>query len=308
MRFLVLIIVSLALAGGVIFFMIGQKTAPKVQVADGHYVLVSRVDVQPGTFIKTTDMLAWVELPAGKYSEEQQAKFLRKDATNAAEFDGAVARSFIAKNEPIVRTNVVTPKEGGFMSAVLYPGMRAVSVAVNLVSGNAGFIFPGDRVDLLLTHEVDDGNGTKSYATETFIEDVRVLAIDQKLNNPERQAFIPKTVTLEASPKQAEEILVAEELGKVSLILRSMGNVSFSEVQKPSSKGYTRDREVSKIITATKPNLQSGVITVTRGNTTQTISVEYVEEDTRYNNSIETNAGVEAIDSQDIKFGNSGAN
>ena len=279
MRFLVLIIVSILLAVGVIFFMVGQKQ-PATQVEDGHYILISNVDIEPGSFIKSGEQFTFVALDDSKYDDKEKSQFMRKAETKLSDIDGAVVRSFIKANEPVFRKKLVTPQEGGFMSAVLYPGMRAVSVGVNLVSGNAGFIFPGDKVDLLLTHEVDDEAGKQSFATETFIEDIRVLAIDQKTSNPDRQAFIAKTVTLEVTPKQAEAVLVAEELGKISLILRSMGNVTFNGIDSAIAidsnerKGYTLDNDVSKIITHQNPMINSGSVTVTRGRTTEKITVE----------------------------------
>lgn len=274
MRFLVLIVVSLILAAGVVFFMLGQKRAPVAKVEDGHYVLLSKKDIPAGAFIKTADQFYWLEVDEDKYSDEDKELLLRKETTNLADFEGAVARSFLNKNEPVERSKLVTPKEGGFMSAVLYPGMRAVSVGVNLVSGNAGFIFPGDRVDLLLTHEVTDEEGSNSFATETFIEDIRVLAIDQKVSNPDRQAFIAKTVTLEVTPKQAEAVLVAEELGRISLILRSIGIPDASKDVPAFEKGYTMDDDVSKIITHQKPAANRGSVTITRGRSKENVTVD----------------------------------
>ena len=276
MRFLVLIVVSIVLAVGVIFFMAGQKQ-PVAQVEDGHWVLVSRMDIEPGSFVKSGEQFSWQQIDDSKYEEKEKSQFMRKAETKLEDIDGAVVRSFIKANEPVLRKKLVTPQEGGFMSAVLYPGMRAMTVGVTLVSGNAGFIFPGDKVDLLLTHEVDDESGKQGFATETFIQDIRVLAIDQKTSNPERQAFIAKTVTIEVTPKQAEEVLVAEELGKISLILRSMGSVTFTGVDtidmNESTKGYTLDNDVSKIITHKNPIVNSGSVIVTRGRSTENVTV-----------------------------------
>src|SRR5262249_33221826 len=137
--------------------------------------------------------------------------------SKAADFTGAVARRAIIKGEPIQKNLLVKSNEGGFMSAVLEGGKRAVSIAVDSTSGNAGFIFPGDRVDLILTHAVTKQT-VQTRASETFVEDVRVLAVDQMIDNPEnKSAVLAKTVTLEVSPKQAEEINLAKDLGKISL-------------------------------------------------------------------------------------------
>jgi pilus assembly protein CpaB len=103
--------------------------------------------------------------------------------------------------------------------------MRAVSIAVSPTSGNAGFISPGDRVDLIVTHRIHvDGstnNLTGTVISDTFIRDVRVLAVDQQLENADNQAILAKTVTVEVTPKQAEQITVATDLGKISVMLRS---------------------------------------------------------------------------------------
>jgi pilus assembly protein CpaB len=107
-------------------------------------------------------------------------------------------------------------------------------------------------VDLILTHKVPGG----MLASETFVEDIRVLAIDQMLDNPENKAMIAKTITLEVSPKQAEMINVAESLGSISVILRSLSNSTLDAptpkpVQvEPRSEGdnYSTDSDVSKFM------------------------------------------------------------
>ena len=233
--------------------MSGGKTKP---VDDSNFVLVTRFDIQPGTFIKVNEHLAFADL-SGK---PEKPEWLRKKDINVMNFEGAVVRSLLKAGDPLDKSKVVTPKDGGFMSSVLYPGMRAISVAVNVVSANAGFIFPGDRVDLLLTHEIGNDDGQKSHVTETVSENVRVLAIDQQVNNIDNKAFVPKTVTLEVTPKQAEEILVSQELGKISLILRSQGS---SETL--TEKTFTRDSDVSKVIHNSRPSVEATEVTVTRG-------------------------------------------
>ena len=151
--------------------------------------------------------------------------------------------------------------------------------------------FPGDFVDLILTHSVQTSQ-SPVRASETFIENVRVLAVDQMLTNPDNKAVLAKTVTLEVSPKQAEEINVAKDLGKISLSLRSLANhpeiaatptkptekpiETFDDVLRAASKekldaeaavepnSVTRDTDVSHIIT---PNGGANMrVHVIRGN------------------------------------------
>lgn len=261
MRYLILVVVGLVLAVGVAMMLAPKKQAQNPE-NDGEKVLTARGDLQPGSFIIVANHINFVDMD----EKDIKPNYLQKKNVNLAEIDGAVVRNLIKAGEPIEKEKIVTPKEGGFLSAVLYPGTRAISVGVNVVSANAGFIFPGDRVDLLLTHSVNSMDGGKSYATETFVENIRVLAIDQQVNNPDHKALIPKTVTLEVTPKQAEKILVAEEIGKISLILRSSGSVSFNNVTDVKSQTYTRDSEVSKILGGSGGAAYD--VTITRGKST----------------------------------------
>jgi pilus assembly protein CpaB len=256
MRYAILVVVGLVLAVGVAMMLKTPKTDTPEE--DGNKVLVAKVDLQPGTFIVVANHIDFVAMK----DSEIQPNYLQKKNVNLADINGAVIRNLIKAGEPLQKEKIVTPKEGGFLSAVLYPGTRAISVGVDVVSANAGFIFPGDRVDLLLTHSVDQGDGKKSFASETFLEDIRVLAIDQQVNNPENKALVPKTVTLEVTPKQAEKVLVAQQLGKIALILRSSGSVTFNDITNVESQTYTRDSEVSKILSGGGGDVD---VTITRG-------------------------------------------
>lgn len=251
---MILIVAVGALFAILTAMMLGGKEPAKVD--DSEFVLITKVQIQPGTFIKANDHLAFVD----KRKEDPQPEWIRKKNTDLTQFEGAVVRSLLKAGEPLDRSKVVRPDEGGFMSSVLYPGMRAISVGVNVVSANAGFIFPGDRVDLLLTHEVEIAENEKTHVTETVVESVRVLAIDQQVKNVDNKAMIPKTVTLEVMPKQAEEILVAQELGKISLILRSQGGSQII-----TEKTFTKDSDVSKLLGQSRPSGDASTVSVTRG-------------------------------------------
>jgi len=181
-------------------------------------VLVAAADIPAGTFVRADANLIMVDWPKDNITPGM----ITSATAKTADFNGAVARRAITKGEAIQANTLVRSTEGGFMSAVLEPGKRAVSIAVDATTGNAGFIFPGDRVDLILTHTFNKTANNEMRASETFIENVRILAVDQSLDNPENKAILAKTVTLEVSPKQAEEINVAKDLGKISLSLRSL--------------------------------------------------------------------------------------
>jgi len=147
--------------------------------------------------------------------------------------------------------------------------MRAVSVPVTVTSGISGFVFPGDQVDILITHPLPATNGkaegVQRQASETVLHDVRVLAVDQKLESKGGEAIVAHTATLEVTPKQSEVIAVASEMGKLSLSLRSLTTPPGEETtadstDNPGSGTFTLDSEVSQLL-ARKDN----TITVLRG-------------------------------------------
>lgn len=181
--------------------------------------IVASTDIAAGQFVRSDAQLVLADWPKESITDAM----LTNANSKIADFNGAVARRAFAKGEPILKNQLVRSSEGGFMAAVLDGGKRAVSIAVDSTTGNAGFIFPGDRVDLILTHAISRQT-VQSRASETFVEDVRVLAVDQRLDNPENKAVLAKTVTLEVTPKQAEEINLAKDLGKISLSLRSLAS------------------------------------------------------------------------------------
>jgi pilus assembly protein CpaB len=142
---------------------------------------------------------------------------------------GAVIIAPTPAGEPVRRTALLTPGQEGFLAAVLRPGTRAVSVGVDAVSGNAGLIFPGDRVDVVLTQRLDGSVGGDDpalrWGAETILRDVRVIAVDQNLKtdlSARDEAGVARTVTFEVSPAEAEIIAVARNLGALSLTLRSL--------------------------------------------------------------------------------------
>ncbi len=223
-------------------------------------ILVAAADIAPGSFIRIEKHLQWMLWP----EDNLNPSFLLEGKADPATFNGAVARRQILKGEPVSDGLLVTSNEGGFMSAVLKPGLRAVSIPVDSTTGNAGFIFPGDRVDLIITHSVQvtnsGGESEDVLTSETFIENVRVLAADQQLDNPENAAIMAKTVTLEVSKRQAEKINVAKDLGKISLSLRSLATGQETAAEIPSGEPhFTRDSDVSTMLsphTATGAKVQ----------------------------------------------------
>lgn len=284
---------------------------PVVEVAketEAPRILVAKRNLVSGAFIQSAEDLEWQPAPIIESKPAEAAKDGQQQAevevpTNnyqyegkvrIEEFNGAVVRRTIHAGEPIVSTMLMKPGEGGFMSAVLEPGKRAVSISVNPISGNAGFVSPGDRVDLLITYRVKNTNNADTAAaadsigTETFARNVRVLAVDQSLDNPENKAILAKTITVEVTPVQAEQVSVASELGKISVALVSTGVPAIDEetkpvvlhdkvenaidiknIPQPISKNYTMDADVSKLIEHKESSVSK--VKIIRGDKVETL-------------------------------------
>ena len=159
----------------------------------------------------------------------EQAYFLRGQSDMQA-LVGTVVRAPITAGQPLTQGSLVKPGDRGFLAAALGPGMRAVTVSVSAQSGVAGFVFPGDRVDLLLASEVrGGGEDLPLRASETIVRNLRVLATDQRTDNTagaegKTQVTTFSTVTLETTPRIAEKIAVAQTIGQLSLSLRPLAN------------------------------------------------------------------------------------
>ncbi|MCW3836072.1 Flp pilus assembly protein CpaB [Sphingomonas canadensis] len=191
----------------------------------------------------TTEVLvATRALPVGTILDPEAMKFIpwpnemiegayfKKDAMDPKSLQGTVVRFAIPAGQPLTQGALVKPGDRGFLAAALGPGMRAVTVPVNAQSSVAGFIFPGDRVDLILTQEIaGGGDGPPLKASETVLKNLRVLATDQrtdKQTDDKGNTVVAtySTVTVEATPKIAEKIAVMQTVGSLSLSLRSIAD------------------------------------------------------------------------------------
>ena len=189
-------------------------TAPSDKVA----VLTTARPLRAGTLLKPEDLTveqrAAKDVPAGARLDSEAAR---------SDLMGALVRRNLAKGEVLLSSDALNPGDRGFLAAVLGSGMRAVTVGVDAVSGLAGLVWPGDRVDLILTQSQEgaDVPPARRVSGETVLHDVRVLAIDRQLiqgatsESPESQAA--RTVTLEVTPTDAERVAVATKLGHLSL-------------------------------------------------------------------------------------------
>jgi pilus assembly protein CpaB len=143
-----------------------------------------------------------------------------------------VVLTAIEANEPILAVKITGPGQRATLSALVKPGMKAVTVRVNDVEGVGGFVQPGDRVDVVLTRQIDKG----SAATQVVLQDVRVLAVDQKADERAVKPAIPKSVTLEVSTIDAQKVWLAASVGSLSLLLRQAGDTSGVKTHKITLK------------------------------------------------------------------------
>jgi pilus assembly protein CpaB len=157
---------------------------------------------------------------------------------------GTVVRYQVTAGQPLTRGALVGPQDRGFLAAALGPGMRAVTLPVNVSTGVAGFVFPGDRVDMVLTQDVrGGGEGPPLKVSETIVRNVRVLATDQRIDSKgedgktEVKTF--SNVTFEVTPRIAEKVAVAQSMGTLSLSLRSLAD-STAELERAVASGEVR--------------------------------------------------------------------
>jgi pilus assembly protein CpaB len=203
-----------------------QQAAAAPAVPVGPKVLVAKKALPVGTIIDA-DALTLQPWP----KELMQGAYYVEGSPDMKNLQGTVVRYAIAAGQPVTRGSLVGPQDRGFLAAALAPGMRAITVPVNVAAGVAGFIFPGDHVDLMLTQQVTGGgDGSPLKVSETIVRNIRVLATDQRFTDKDADGkTLVRTfsnVTVEVTPKIAEKVAVAQSLGTLSLALRSIADNS----------------------------------------------------------------------------------
>lgn len=225
------IIAVLAIVAGVVAFRLSDQGTPAPTVVQGANVqevsiktsdvLVARVNIPLGTIIDNSmiDKQPWPE-------NLVLNSFILGDNAGQ-EVIGKIARSAIQAHEPFMKSKLANPNDPGFLAAGLPVGMRAITIATDAVSGIAGFVFPGDRVDILFTHNVSGASkgeiGGRPANAEVLGANVRVLAVNIREGDPSKpSAITPSSVTVEVSDELAQRVRLAEKNGTLSLALRSI--------------------------------------------------------------------------------------
>jgi pilus assembly protein CpaB len=231
-----------------------QQAAAAPAVPLGPKVLVAKKALPVGTII---DIDSFTFQPWPK--ELMQSAYYVEGAADSdrRKLLGTVVRYQITAGQPITRGALVGPQDRGFLAAALGPGMRAITVPVNASAGVAGFVFPGDHVDMVLTQQVQGGgDGAALKVSETIVRNIRVLATDQRITDKnddgktEVKTF--SNVTLEVTPRIAEKVAVAQSMGTLSLSLRSIADntaeleraVASGDVKVPANVNPSQERQM----------------------------------------------------------------
>lgn len=254
--------------------MFAGSSAPQAEAAppepEGPKVLVAQRALPVGTII-TADAIAYQLWPKEMV---QDAYFIDGEA-DMNTLLGTVVRHPITAGEPVTQGSLVAPGDRGFLAAALGAGMRAVTVPVSAKTGVGGFVFPGDRVDLVLTQTVDGKDeGAPLKAAETILRNIRVLATDQSTettHTPDGKTVVRdfRTVTLEVTPKIAEKVAVAQTIGTLSLSLRSIADnqsdleraIASGEVNVPEGASKAEEEKILRTALAKPRDGASSFVT-----------------------------------------------
>lgn len=229
----VLGVALLAGLGAFVMMMTNKKAGPVqiVQPAQEKTVriLVADAPLNRGQRL-TADVMKWIEWPQKALSESYITEASGKESSD---FEGAVARTSIVAGEPIIESKIVRVGSSGLMAAVLDPGMRAVTMRISPETGVAGFVLPGDHVDIYYSQ----GGGKAN--TELLFADVRVLAINTVFNeNPEAPVIEGGTATVQMTPQDAEYFInTRASRGQMSFALRSVFPPSEEEGSTKKNQG-----------------------------------------------------------------------
>jgi pilus assembly protein CpaB len=254
-------------------------------------ILVAATVLPSGTLLRAKDV-TWRHVSGGIQSGQITRPAsaagnpnLELDQQARAEVYGAALRSSVLADQPVDRGAIVKPGDRDFLQVVLSPQARAIAIPVATGGASTGILYPGDRVDVILTQTFkNDPPLTRRSVGETVVQNLRVLAIDPFETRPNGAANgFGRTVTLEVMPDQAEKINVATELGKLSLTLRSASassgvassavslaaNASIKPIWAGDVSPALGDAAPARAVVAVQPTVE-----VIRGTKTATIKAE----------------------------------
>jgi len=229
------VIAAIAFGAAYALFMTGQSARPAqpqaqaAPAADLDEVLVARKDLPMGTVVNES-AIGWQTWPKADVSELMIAK--SKEATALQDVKGSMIRLSMIRGEPVRRDKLIKGGEGGFMSAILPSGMRAVAIKIDNSgdSSAGGFILPNDRVDVVRVARDDEATkarGVEVFTSQTILANVRVLAIGQNVEEQNGKKVVTgANATLELDPDQVRLIILAQHSSNsnLHLVLRSLAD------------------------------------------------------------------------------------
>jgi pilus assembly protein CpaB len=259
--FLIVLLVcsALGLSGAGFLLLKNRSAKPVVKVEPKEYVLVPQNDLFRGHVIGPGD-LAWLEWPQSSAVNFISSK--TKDDSFILKYNGRVLRSEVSANTPIIEKSFISKDvAGGLISSLLETGKRAYTLSVSIDTGGAGFILPGDYVDIILVQNLRDklprGKSGQSEikltdeilnsASETIVQNVKVLAVGKKTfvarSSASKDVTPVESVTVEVDQSESEKLALAKTLGSISVVLRSL-----ADDKSDSASRYVADTEASKAL------------------------------------------------------------
>ena len=247
---IVVLVVAIA-AGGLAAYLASGPSSPPLAPApepiakiDTVEILVAKADIAMGQVIAAQD-IQWQVWPTAAASPNFLRRTDRPEAIQ--QLSGAIARTPFVIGEPIREAKLIKSNGSGFLAAMLPSGMRAVSTEISPETASGGFILPNDHVDVILSRrdrEAERRTGIETHQSETILTNVRVLAIDQAIEEKNGQkVVVGKVATLELSPRQAETLALSRQLGTLSLALRSLVDANVS-----GTDGLDDDRAAARAL------------------------------------------------------------
>ncbi len=198
------------------------RNAPKPTQVASQTVVVAKQPLRFGTELNASMLqeVPWPSdsLPAGAFTKISEVMSGGRRVVLAA----------IEANEPVLALKITGAGQRATLSALVKPGMKAVTIRVNDVEGVGGFVLPGDHVDIVLTRQLEKGSAT----TQVVLQNTRVLAVDQVADDRAAKATVAKSVTLEVDTVEAQKLWLASSVGSLSLLLRKAGETAETKTRK----------------------------------------------------------------------------
>lgn len=263
-RFVLMLTISLAMAVGAAVLAknwLAERMRTEEVVATSGQVVVAALEIPFGESVEAAEVKV-IDMPE---SAVPDGSFKRVD-----DVVGRVATQAVLPGEILLEKRIVEHMSGSALAVVLEKGKRAITVRVDDVVGVAGFLLPGNRVDVVATRR----NGGRRVDSKTILSNLKVLAVDQTAS-PERDGpVIVRAVTLEVNPRQAERLAKATQEGKVQLTLRNPLDKSGAELasmETPEPKAKPAPKPVQKVVYRSRPDVS---ITVIRGTDVSAVKVK----------------------------------